>query len=71
MLAVEERRLMLLDADAPYAAQIVEPIFVSERPSSPDVVSRFGVVTVGWTLAGAFLALVIALVRAPARKESA
>ena len=67
MLGQEVRRLMLLDSSAPYAAQIVEPLFVSDRPSTPDLVRNFGVGVAGWILAGAFLVVLYSIVRAPRR----
>jgi hypothetical protein len=67
MLANEERRLMLLDTDTPYAAQIIDPAFVSSQPSTPDPVRDFGIVVVGWILAGVFVVVLIALLRSPRR----
>ena len=68
MLSTEVRRLMLLDSSAPYAAQIVEPLYVSNQPSTPDLVRDFGVGVVGWALAGAFLVVLYSLIRAPQRR---
>ena len=65
MLAEQERNLMLLSASAPYAADIAQPVYVSAQPTAPDLVKDFGVVLVGWTLAGAMLVLVIGMVRRP------
>ncbi len=68
MLSTEVRRLMLLDSSAPYAAQIVEPLYVSNQPSTPDLVRDFGVGVVGWALAGAFLVVLYSLIRTPQRR---
>jgi LPS O-antigen subunit length determinant protein (WzzB/FepE family) len=65
MLAEQERNLMLLSADNLYAAEVSRPIHVSPTPSAPDLVRDFGVIVVGWTLAGALLVLFISLIRRP------
>ena len=49
-------------------AQIVEPLYVSNQPSTPDLVRDFGVGVVGWALAGAFLVVLYSLIRAPQRR---
>ena len=67
MLSAEVRRLMLLESSAPYAAQVVEPLFVSDRPSTPDLVRDLGVSLVGWMLAGSFLVILYSLIRSPRR----
>lgn len=62
-LAQEGQRLMLLRIDLPYSVKIVEPVFVSSLPTSPDLVRDFGVVVVGWFLASIGIAIVFFLLK--------
>mgnify|MGYP001246262855 CR=1 FL=1 len=43
LLKDEENKLMLLDSSEPYAAKIMQPIFVSDAPTSPNIRFVFGV----------------------------
>lgn len=43
LLASEERTAMLLESDLPYAARIIDPPFVSSRPTEPALKLVFGV----------------------------
>jgi hypothetical protein len=63
MIANEERRLMLLRSDRPYALETITPIFVSNVPTSPNIVKDFGVLFVGWIISGIAIVMVITLVR--------
>lgn len=65
MLAEQERNLMLLSSDTPYAAEIAQPVHVTSVPSAPNMVRDFGVIVAGWILTGALLVLFIELIRRP------
>ncbi len=43
LLGNEERSAMLLESDLPYAARIIDPPFVSSRPTEPVLMFIFGV----------------------------
>ena len=59
LLGNEERSAMLLESDLPYAARIIDPPFVSSRPTEPFLKFVFGV---PMFLAGALGFLLITLV---------
>ena len=63
MIANEERRLMLLQSEKPYALEIVTPIFVSNTPTSPNLIKDFAVLLVGWIIGGFALVMLITLVK--------
>jgi hypothetical protein len=63
MLASEEQRLMLLNGDLPYAADVIEPVFVSSTPTAPILIKDFGAVVMGWVIAGIALSLFYVLLR--------
>ena len=42
LLKEEQNKLMLLDSSEPYAAKIIEPIYVPNTPTSPNIRTMFG-----------------------------
>ncbi len=42
LLKEEQNRLMLLDSSEPYAAKIIEPVYVSKTPTAPNIRFMFG-----------------------------
>ncbi len=43
LLKEEQNRVMLLDSSEPYAAKIIEPVYVSRTPTAPNIRFMFGV----------------------------
>ncbi len=63
LLTNEERRAILLESDLPYAARIIEPPFVSNRPNDLNVLRVVGVPTVIGVLLGLVLITLVGLFR--------
>ncbi len=42
LLKEEQNRIMLLDSSEPYAAKIIEPVYVSRTPTAPNIRFMFG-----------------------------
>ena len=62
-LSQVEQRLMLLHRDTTYSVNIVEPVFTSSSPTSPNLLKDFGVVFVGWLLAGIGIVILFFLIK--------
>jgi LPS O-antigen subunit length determinant protein (WzzB/FepE family) len=63
MIANEERRSMLLQSDRPYSLDVIRPVFVSDVPTSPDLIENFAIILVGWILGGVAVIMLVTLVR--------
>ena len=63
MIANEERRLLLLHADRPYSMNVINPVFVSKTPTSPDLIKDFAIIVIGWILGGIALVMLFTLVK--------
>lgn len=63
LLTAEERKAMLLESDLPYAARIIEPPFVSNRPEEIDIRLMIAVPAIIWGGLGLLLITFVALIR--------
>ena len=62
----QENKAMLLQSDAPYAAYIIQPISVSNRPTAPNPRMYVGVGVV----VGAFIGLLVVSFISMFRRET-
>jgi hypothetical protein len=63
LLTGEERRAILLESDLPYAARIIEPAFVSNRPTDLNLVRIVGIPAAVGVLLGFVLVTLVGLFR--------
>ena len=63
LLSGEERRLMLLRSDLPYAAQLVEAPYASRIPSAPQLLDTLVVPAFTWLLIGSVILVLVAVFR--------
>jgi hypothetical protein len=63
LLAQTEQRLMLLQSELTYSANIIEPVFVASAPTSPNFLKDVGVVVMAWFLASIGITIVFFLIK--------
>lgn len=63
LLSSEERRLMLLRSDLPYAAQLVEAPYASRIPTAPQLLDSLVVPAFTWLLVGSVILVLVAVFR--------
>ena len=63
LLSDQEKQMMMIQVDLPYAARIIEPPIVSDRPTSPKVIRNLLFEVVGGAILGVFIVLLVGALR--------